>query len=332
MAAIVRTGIFYDGSFFARVSDHYRYQHDRAARISIGGFHELVRHEVASNEKVDPTACRLVEAHYFRGRFPAEEAERHDALLRERRFEDVLIRAGITPHFLLMPTARAGNDGAATPPVREKGTDVWLALEAYEIALRRGLDVVVLVTGDSDFLQLVRKLTAIGTRTLLTAWDLERSRTRTAQVLIDAVTYPVMMSDLIDARDRRNDPMIDNLFMSPSSGDQPSEAEAPRVVEPVGVREARVAARAPEAVSAEPLKPSEVASGVINNVIYDKGFGFIRPDWGGENLFFHANDVEGCEFAELHIQDPVRFVVASNPRDGRPQAVRVSPRWPSGNV
>ena len=332
MAAIVRTGIFYDGSFFAHVSDHYRYQHERAARISIGGFHEFVRHEVAANEQVDPRLCSLVEAHYFRGRFPAENAERHDALLRERKFEDVLIRAGITPHFLLMPTVRAQDEGTDAPPVREKGTDVWLALEAYEIALRRELDVVVLVTGDSDFLQLVRKLTAIGTRTLLTAWDLERSRTRTAQVLIDAATYPVMMSDLIDARDRRNDPIIDNLFMSPSPGDPSSGMETLSMAEREGPGGTRVRPQVPEAPSGEPVNPADVVIGVINNVIYDKGFGFIRPERGGENLFFHANDVEGCEFAELQAQDPVRFVVSSNPRDGRPHATRVSPRWSNGNV
>ena len=51
-------------------------------------------------------------------------------------------------------------------------------LEAYALALRRQLNVVVLVTGHADFLQLIRKLNAIGTRTMLTGWDLPIIRQR----------------------------------------------------------------------------------------------------------------------------------------------------------
>ena len=130
----------------------------------------------------------------------------------------------------------------------------------------------------------------------------------------------------------RNDPIIDNLFMSPNLGEPSSEIEVPRIAEQEGTGAARVRPQAPEALSGELVRPTDVVIGVINNVIYDKGFGFIRPDRGGENVFFHANDVEGCEFAELQAQDPVRFVVSSNPRDGRPHATRVSPRWSNGNV
>lgn len=329
MAEIVRIGVFYDGSFFAHISDHYRYHHRRSARISFAGLHEFIRQEVASHEKSTKDLCHIVEAHYFRGRFGAEEAEKHDALLRERRFEDVLIRAGITPHFLLMPPPRIGDDQPGTVPAREKGIDVWLALEAYELALRKQLSVVVLVTGDADFLQLVRKLTAIGTRTMLTAWDLlssvDGSRTRTAQVLIEAVTYKVMMHEQIDGRASKTDFNIENLFMPLGPADPDHEAEPilgsvpQRIVDDVASRETRDSARpAPSAVHAD------FAVGLIANVIYDKGFGFIRPEAGAENLFFHATDVEGCEFAELQSGECVRFVVAPNPKDGRPAARRVS--------
>jgi len=197
MAELTRIGIFYDGSFFARVSEYYRYHHERGTWISIAGLHEFVRDEVAKREQTDARYCKIVEAHYFRGRFPAEEAaERKGALLRERRFEDVLIRAGVTPHFLIMRSGENRGAEASTPPAREKGIDVWLALEAYELALRQHLNVVVLVTGDGDFLQLVRKLSTNGTRIMVTAWDLQPSAnvsgTRTAQVLLHAAPYPVM--------------------------------------------------------------------------------------------------------------------------------------------
>ena len=170
-----------------------------------------------SRKKVDPRHCKIVEAHYFRGRFSAEDAERHGALLRERKFEDVLVKAGVTPHFLLMSTTEnEAGDGVVTR-AREKGIDIWLALEAYELSLQKSLDVVVLVSGDGDFVHLVRKLGALGTRIMVTAWGFEIAPggpgTRTAQVLLEAVTYPVMMDAIVDDPERRDDPLIENLFV-----------------------------------------------------------------------------------------------------------------------
>ncbi len=325
---IVRTGIFYDGSFFAHVSDHYRYHHRRGARISFAGLHDFIRQEIAHKEgATSPKLCSIVEAHYFRSRFGAEDADKHDALFRDRRFEDVLIRVGITPHFLLMPPPR--DDALGGSPSREKGIDVWLALEAFELAWRRQLDVVVLVTGDADFLPLVRKLNAIGTRTMLTGWDLlssvDGSRTRTAQALLDAATYPVMMNEQIDGRPRNSEFKIDSLFMSPGSADlQQQGSPGPQQASAVDDRSASLdGGRAGKAHGQTP-EPASFATGVIDNLVYDKGFGFIRPESGGDNYFFHASDVELCEFADLRLEDAVRFVVAPNPKDGRPAARRVT--------
>ena len=74
MAALTRIGIFYDESFFARGSEHYRYRRERGAWILIAGLHEFVRDEVAKRKQTDARYCKIVEAHYFRGRFPTEEA------------------------------------------------------------------------------------------------------------------------------------------------------------------------------------------------------------------------------------------------------------------
>ena len=342
MPEIIRTGVFYDGSFFAHVSDHYRYHHRRGTRISLTGLHDFIRDEIVKLEEGDKgqsaALCSIVEAHYFRSRFAAEDAEKHDALLRDRRFEDVLIRAGITPHFLLMPPSR--DDAVGGSPSREKGIDVWLALEAFELAWRRQLDVVVLVTGDADFLPLVRKLNAIGKRTMLMGWDLlssvDGSRTRTAQVLLDAATHMILMNQEIDGRSSNSESKkIDNLFMSPGSVDlagiqqsrdvlRQQGSPGPQQASAVDDRSASLdASRAAKAHGQTP-EPASFATGVIDNLVYDKGFGFIRPESGGDNYFFHASDVELCEFADLRLEDAVRFVVAPNPKDGRPAARRVT--------
>lgn len=139
-----------------------------------------------------------------------------------------------------------------------------------------------------------------------------------------------MMNSFIDDRARKNDPLIDNLFMSPGPVDPPPDTlgQQPEV----GGEDAVITGEgthAPQALGT--LAGSVVfATGAIQNLVYDKGFGFIRPDLVGENLFFHASDVEGCEFAELQSQDFVRFVIGPNPKDGCPSARQVSRTSPLG--
>lgn len=161
---------------------------------------------------------------------------------------------------------------------------------------------------------------------MLTAWDLEApaggSRTRTAQVLLDAVTYPVAMDTIINDRARRTDALIENLFVPTQEPAAEVDEEPPTLGN--GLADAPHAGpRAADRASTR-LGPARFVTGVVENVIYDKGFGFIRPDTGGDSLFFHATDVEGGDFAALHAADAVRFIVAPNPRDGRPNARRVS--------
>ncbi len=41
----------------------------------------------------------------------------------------------------------------------------------------------------------------------------------------------------------------------------------------------------------------------------EKNFGFITPDEGGDDLFFHANNLVDVEFTALKEGDKVEFVV-----------------------
>ncbi|HKH20436.1 MAG TPA: NYN domain-containing protein, partial [Gammaproteobacteria bacterium] len=201
--SLSRIAIFYDGNYFAEVSNYYRFQHERQARIDLRGLHNFVRYEVAQREKKDEHSCQIVEAHYFRGRFSADAALQKNSLEADRRFDDVLIRAGIVQHYYPM------DERGARP--QEKGIDVWLALEAYDLAVHKRFDVLALVACDGDYVPLVRKLNGIGTRVMLLAWDFKYSyngrdkETRTAQTLISECSYPIMMHDEIDSRSRKND-------------------------------------------------------------------------------------------------------------------------------
>jgi uncharacterized LabA/DUF88 family protein len=93
----------------------------------------------------------------------------------------------------------------------EKGIDVWLSLEAFDLAVHKRFDVLALVGCDGDYVPLMRKLNGIGTRTMVLAWDFKFEDrgvpvvTRTDQKLIETSTYPVMMAPRIDSRETKKD-------------------------------------------------------------------------------------------------------------------------------
>lgn len=301
-SGLLRIGVFYDGTYFSHVSNYYLYVHERKARISITGLHEFIRDEVARQESVDRRFCQIVDAHYFRGRLSAKVAFAQDSLYRERQFDDVLIREGVTMHLLPVSSDRSGD-------ITEKGIDVWYALEAYELAVHKRFDISVLVTGDGDFVPLVRKLNTLGTRVMLLAWDFEFTRdekqhtTRASQELINEVTYPIMMSDEIDSRGRKKDAAIGRLFVQkakePLAADQ-SKAQLP-------------------ATAALPSR-----NGAIVTLNTDKGFGFIRPEGGGENLFFHFTSLIACQISDLHPGTEVTFQIINTDRGLNASNVRLN--------
>ncbi|MFA5051902.1 MAG: cold shock domain-containing protein [Patescibacteria group bacterium] len=54
----------------------------------------------------------------------------------------------------------------------------------------------------------------------------------------------------------------------------------------------------------------------------DKNFGFITSEGQAKDLFFHANELQGITFSELHEGDAVTFEVSDTPKG--PAAVKVS--------
>jgi CspA family cold shock protein len=54
----------------------------------------------------------------------------------------------------------------------------------------------------------------------------------------------------------------------------------------------------------------------------DKGFGFIQPDDGGDDVFVHASGLEGGE-GSVRDGDPVEFVVEYDDRRNKDRAINV---------
>src|SRR5919202_2264090 len=210
---LTRIGVFYDGNYFLHVSNYYNYSHERRSRISISGLHAFIRRQVAEEEGVNERLCQIVDAHYFRGRLNAHEAnQRGNQLFYDRLFDDILMSEGVVTHYLPVKTYQGYR--------QEKGIDVWLALEAFELAQYKKFDVVVLITSDGDYVPLIRKLNTLGSRIMVLSWDFEflneqgeKQVTRTSQDLLEEVSYPVAMHALIEDRSRKQDTVIQNLFV-----------------------------------------------------------------------------------------------------------------------
>jgi CspA family cold shock protein len=57
----------------------------------------------------------------------------------------------------------------------------------------------------------------------------------------------------------------------------------------------------------------------------DKGFGFIAPDEGGDDLFVHFSEIQTDGFKSLDEGQKVEFDEGAG-RDGKKQAVNVRPK------
>jgi len=194
---LIKIGVFYDGNFVNYISDHYAFRHNIKSRLSLKGLEEFTINKISSFENVDPTYCKIVESHLYRGRTTARNADERDTLYGERVFDDACMYDGVNTHYLPIKMQNGRIQG--------KGIDVWLALDAYETTLQKKLDVVVIVTSDTDFKPLIKKLHALGTKTLLLSWNLhwdmdgENHTTRTSRDLTDAVTWFIDVADCIES-------------------------------------------------------------------------------------------------------------------------------------
>jgi uncharacterized LabA/DUF88 family protein/cold shock CspA family protein len=289
---LIRVGVFYDGNYFLHVSNYYNYEHNRRRRLSISGLHEFIRHQVGQEEATDVRLCQIVDSHYFRGRLNAQEAsQKGDTLYWDRVFDDILMSEGITTHYLPLRTFGGVK--------QEKGIDVWLALEAFELAFYKRFNVLVLIASDGDYVPLIRKLNTLGTRVMVLSWDFEYTTdsgqkfvTRTSQDLLEEVTYPVAMHEIIDNRVKKNESLINNLFV-------PMDSKRP-------------------AVTFSRNDKSDIKSSEI--LVVKNGFGFIK--YPPNNLFFHFTSVIDNDFNDLKIGDKVQFTLAKN-EDGEDIAKNV---------
>ncbi|MEZ4210770.1 MAG: NYN domain-containing protein [Candidatus Paceibacterota bacterium] len=284
----LKVGVFYDGSYYTHVSNYYNHVHDHRRRIHIGGLHDYVRHMVAEREGTKSNLCHIIDAHFFRGRFSAREAnEKPNQLYHDRVFDDVLMYNNVQTHYLPLKDMMGKK--------KEKGIDVLMALETYELCMLKRYDVVVLIASDGDHVPLVRKIHALGCKTMLLGWDFEfedaktgeTQYTRTSTDLWNEVTYALPMHDLIEEGLKEEDELILDCFVS--RDDRMNDTED-----------------LSEDLDLEARHQSTVMS--LKN-----GFGFIH--FPNNNVFFLGDDLLDVDFSYLKVGDILEFNVEVNARD-----------------
>jgi len=288
---LTRVGIFYDGNYLHHVSNYYYYIHERKSRLSIKGIHEFIKKYIAEQNNLNHRLCQIVDAHYFRGRLTAKEAKEKDgALFYDRLFDEILMNEGVTTHYLPLKT----NSGK-----QDKGIDIWLALEAYEMALYKKFDVLVLIAGDGDYVPLIRKLNTLGTTVMVLNWDFEYTGedgkqyyTKTSQFLLEEVSYPVPMHEIIN-KAKKSDNTVNNLFV-------PSTNE--KVVKKKVFKEVNFDDDEDFYTQSANLDKDVFISRVIS--IKD-GYGFIKNE--PDNAFFHYTSILDYDFNELEVGDKVQY-------------------------
>lgn len=144
MEGLFRIGVFYDGSHF-NYAQNYFYGKE-LGWLSFKPFHKFLEEYVRKHIQGD-FDYKVVYAAWYQGLYTtANSDEKHLKLDRQRHHD--LMHAGIDAKFL--PMAQSSN--------MEKGVDVAMALDILEVGLSDIVDLAFLVTGDGDFVPLVRSL------------------------------------------------------------------------------------------------------------------------------------------------------------------------------
>jgi cold shock CspA family protein len=183
---------------------------------------------------------------------------------------------------------------------------VWLALEAYELAIYKHFDILVLVAGDGDYVPLVRKLHTVGTQVMLICWDFSYHNengdiveTKTSRQLQEEVFFPIHMYQKIEQGG--NSEYIKDLFVPE------------KVYEKLPV------------VSSMKDADLDMEDQEFMSTIYSinpNGFGFIR-DEERNNIFFHYSKVTNCDFQDIKFGMKVKYEVEEDAerskKDGAPR-------------
>ena len=300
----LKIGVFYDGNFVNHISDYYAFRHPLKSRLSLRGLEEYAISEISKREGIDTNYCKIVESHLYKGRSTARSADERDVLYGERVFDDACMYDGITTHYLPIKVQNG--------KIQNKGIDVWMALDVYELTSIKNLDVVVLVTNDTVFKPLIKKLYSLDAKILLLGWNFEWEGdngpyiSRISKDLTESVTWFIDVASEVnldsDGMKKIFVPKIEKEFRD-NQDDYSSQSYSSKT------RMSRYS-KPEETQNIDVLfdQDNRIESEILN---IKNGFGFIL--YPPSNIFFHASDVLDGMFYQLEEGDAVEFQIYTKP-------------------
>lgn len=191
MEGILRVGVFYDGSHFNYAQNHFYAK--KLGWLSFQPLHKLFE-DYTRKHYQGFLDYKVVYAAWYQGLFTSANAsEKHLKVDRNRHHD--LMHAGIESKFYPMSQAQG-----------EKGIDVAMAIDVLQVGMEGIMDVAILVTGDGDFVPLVRALMKRGMSVVVAYFDYEENSRKSFanQRLKDACNFDLNINSLEKDKDFKN--------------------------------------------------------------------------------------------------------------------------------
>lgn len=196
--SLCRIGVFYDGTYFTRAQFHFYADRDLGWLVFLP-FHTLIEAFLREKEQ-GYFNYRIVYAGWYQGLFTTTQSDDKQRRTDRNRHID-LIHAGIEPKFVPMSQEQG-----------EKGVDIAMALDALQIGLEGKIDIAVLVTGDGDFVPLVRALMKNGIRVAIVYFEYETNKWKAFanERLLNVSNYVLNINEY--ENDRKSQALFHGLF------------------------------------------------------------------------------------------------------------------------
>jgi uncharacterized LabA/DUF88 family protein len=199
--SFLRIGVFYDGSYFTYAQNHY-YGKRKLGWLSFPQLHILIENTLRDREQGFAN-YKVVYSGWYQGLFHSNQATEHNLKLDRNRHHD-LMHAGIEAKYVPMSQAQG-----------EKGIDIAMAVDVLQVGMEGKIDVAVLITGDGDFVPLVRALMKHGIRVMALYFEYEEDGKKSFANprLLSACNYTLNIHDL--EKDKRTVAVFKGLFRQP---------------------------------------------------------------------------------------------------------------------
>ncbi len=201
--SICRIGAFYDGSFFT-YAQQYLYHEKKLGWLAFQPLHNFFENFLSQKEQ-GYSSYKVVYASWHQGLFTTKNTDEKRLRSDRNRYHD-LMHAGIEPKYLPI-----------SQQAKEKGTDIAMAVDALQVGLDGKIDIAVLVTGDGDFVPLVRALNKQGIRVLAAYFEYEDNQGNKSFInerLLNSCNYAVDIIKLENDKDFKSS--FKNLFRKQS--------------------------------------------------------------------------------------------------------------------